>query len=130
MVMDIEHVALNVIDPPAMARWYVEHLQMKVVRRLDEAPFTHFIADRSGQVVLEVYHQPKAVIPPYASYDPLVLHVAFKTDDVAGARERLVRAGATSTGGIVVTASGDEMAFLRDPWGVGLQLVKRARPLV
>ena len=31
---------------------------------------------------------------------------------------------------ITVTPAGDEMVFLRDPWGVAVQLVKRARPLL
>ena len=31
--MRIEHVAFNVPDPLAMARWYVEHLGFEVKRR-------------------------------------------------------------------------------------------------
>ena len=127
--MDIEHFALNVPDPAAMARWYVEHLQMKVLRRLTEAPFTHFIADRSGRAVLELYHQSKAVIPDYPSFDPLVLHIAFKAEDVAGARQRLLAAGATPAGDVVTTPTGDVMTFVRDPWGVAIQFVKRSTPL-
>ena len=49
--MDIEHLALNVPDPVGMAAWYVEHLGMRVLRKLDAAPFTHFLADGSGRVV-------------------------------------------------------------------------------
>jgi glyoxylase I family protein len=127
--MDIEHVALNVSDPKAMAAWYVEHLRMKILRHLVEAPWTHFIADRSGRTVLEIYHQTKAVVPDYGSFDPMVVHIAFKVADVAGTRQRLLAAGATSAGDVVITPNGDEMAFLRDPWGVTVQLVKRAVPL-
>src|SRR6476660_4569149 len=101
--MNIEHVALNVPDPVGMARWYVAHLGMKVVRQLTEAPFTHFIADASGRTVLEIYHQTKAVVPDYASFDPLVVHVAFKSADVAGDRKRLLAAGAMAAGEIVTT---------------------------
>jgi glyoxylase I family protein len=128
--MEIEHVALNVPDPVALAAWYTQYLGMRVLRRLDQAPFTHFIADSAGRVVLELYHHTKAALPDYASFDPLVLHVAFRVDDVAGTRRRLLEAGATAAGEIVTTEAGDVMTFLRDPWGVALQLVKRARPLL
>ncbi len=62
--------------------------------------------------------------------DPSRLHVAFATDDVPGVRARLIAAGATPAGGIVVTAEGDQFAMLRDPWGLALQLAHRTRPLV
>lgn len=127
--MNVEHLALNVPDPVAMADWYVRHLHMRVLRRLDQAPFTHFLADQSGRVVLELYHQTKAAVPDYGSFDPLVLHVAFLADDVARERQRLLDAGATSAGEVVTTDAGDVMTFLRDPWGVTVQLVKRSRPL-
>jgi catechol 2,3-dioxygenase-like lactoylglutathione lyase family enzyme len=127
--MDIEHIALNVSDPPAMAEWYVKHLGMQVLRKLTEAPFTHFIADRGGRVVLELYHQTKAPVPDYRSFDPMVLHIAFKVANVRQEHDRLLKAGATVATDLAVSPNGDEMSFLRDPWGVTVQLVKRAQPL-
>jgi glyoxylase I family protein len=127
--MNIEHVALNVPDPVALAEWYCQHLGMRVVRSVDGPPHTRFLADESGRVVLEVYRQ-KAPVPDYAAMDPMMLHVAFKAEDVAGTRERLLRAGATSVTEATTIPGGDVLAMLRDPWGVAVQLVKRARPLV
>jgi catechol 2,3-dioxygenase-like lactoylglutathione lyase family enzyme len=127
--MNIEHVALNVADPIALADWYVKHLGMKIVRQVDVPPHTRFIADESGRIVLEVYRQ-KAPVPDYASQDPMVLHVAFIAPDIRGARDRLLVAGATVAKDIHTTPEGDEMAFLHDPWGVVIQLVKRAKPLM
>ena len=124
--MDIEHFALNVPDPVAAAAWYVRHLGMRVVRSLSEAPFTHFLADGSQRVVVEMYGHTKAPVPDYAAMDPLVFHIAFLTADVRAARDRLLAAGASSAGDLTTTPVGDEMTFLRDPWGVPLQLVKRA----
>jgi glyoxylase I family protein len=129
MIMNIEHVALNVGDPVAMAGWYGTHLGMRVLRRLDAAPFTHFLADESGRVVLELYHHTKAAVPDYRALDPLVLHVAFTADDVATERRRLLDAGATPAGDVITTPAGAVMTFVRDPWGVTVQLVKRQRPL-
>jgi catechol 2,3-dioxygenase-like lactoylglutathione lyase family enzyme len=128
--MDIEHFALNVSEPVAAAAWYVRHLGMRVVRALSESPFTHFLADGSGRVVVELYAHPKAPVPDYRAMDPLVFHIALATADVRGTRERLLAAGATGAGDVGVTPAGDEMTFLRDPWGVALQLVRRATPLL
>jgi glyoxylase I family protein len=128
--MDIEHVALNVPDPVALAAWYTSHLGMRVVRSIPDPPHTHFLADPSGRVVLEVYRHPQAPVPDYAGMDPLVLHLAFIAPEVRGARQRLLAAGATSAGEVTATPTGDELAFLRDPWGVPLQLVRRSRPLL
>jgi glyoxylase I family protein len=127
--MQIEHIALNVPDPVAMAAWYTRHLGMRVLRHLGHAPFTHFLADESGRVVLELYQHTKAPIPDYASLDPLTLHIAFLADEVAADRQRLIVAGASPAGEITTTPVGDVMTFIRDPWGVALQLVKRAKPL-
>lgn len=128
--MNIEHVALNVQDPVAMADWYTRHLGMRVVRKVDGPTHTHFLADESGRVVIEIYHHTKAAIPNYAAMDPLILHVAFVAPQLAATRDRLLAAGATSAGDVALTPAGDELAMLRDPWGVCVQLVKRARPLM
>src|SRR6266852_4558565 len=128
--MDIEHLALNVPDPVRMAAWYVEHLGLRVLRKQEHAPFTHFLADRAGWVVLELYCHAKAAMPTYAAFDPLTFHIAFKADDVAVERQRLLDAGATVAGDIVTTEAGDVMTFARDPWSVTIQLVKRLKPLV
>jgi glyoxylase I family protein len=128
--MHIEHVALNVPDPVAMAAWYVTHLGLRILRKQDQAPFTHFLADEPGRVVLELYHHTKAALPNYAALDPLSLHIAFKADDVAQQRQRLLAAGATLAGDIITTEAGDVMTFVRDPWNVTVQLVKRVKPLI
>ena len=59
------------------------------------------------------------------SRDARQFHLAFNTDDVNGLCHRLLEAGATMEGDIIVTADGDEMVLLRDPWGLPFQLVKR-----
>jgi len=62
--------------------------------------------------------------------DPLVLHIAFMVEDVKGIREKLIAAGATSIGDVSTIPSGDEIAMLRDPWGVAIQFIKRAEPML
>ena len=56
--------------------------------------------------------------------------IAFKADDVGRERQRLLDAGAKPAGDIVTTETGDVMTFVRDPWHVTVQLVKRSKPLL
>ena len=127
--MRVEHVALNVPDPVALVRWYVKHLGYRVLRSMDAPPYMHFIADESGHVVFEVYRNDSAPVPDYPSQDPLVLHLAYASDDIAGDKERLLAAGATVQADTVTTPAGDQLCMLRDPWGVPIQLVSRDVPL-
>jgi glyoxylase I family protein len=127
--MRLEHVAINVADPDAMAAWYVAHLGMQVVRHAPVPNRTHFLADSSGQSVIEIYCNPAAAVPDYAAIAPLMLHFAFNTDDIEGEAARLTAAGATPHAPIEVTAAGDRLQFLRDPWQVTVQLVQRVKPL-
>ena len=127
--MTIEHIAINVADPVAHADWYVRHLGMRVVRQVDTGPRTRFLADSAGRTVLEIFHQ-DAPVPDYAAMHVMVLHIAFKVDDLRAERGRLLAAGATAATDITTTDSGDEMTFLRDPWGVTIQLVRRGKPLL
>jgi glyoxylase I family protein len=126
----LEHVAINVEDPVSMAKWYGQNLGMKVVRKGPPPINMHFISDAGGNMMLEIYHNPPDAVPNYNSMDPLLLHIAFMVDDVKGIREKLTAAGATAVGEVTVTPSGDELAMLRDPWGVAIQFVKRAKPML
>ena len=128
--MKLEHTAYQIADPPAAARWYVEHLGLRIKRQQDASPWGCFLADDGDAVMLEFYSNPKATVPDYKAIDPLVLHIAFKADDVAATRARLIAAGATAEGEVVTTDSGDTMAMLRDPWGLALQVVKRREDMI
>lgn len=127
--MKIEHFAYQVEDPAAVADWYGENLGFTVKRGADAPVPVRFLADESGEVMLEIYNNPKVTTPDYSSMDPLILHLAFVCADVPGAIARLTDAGAT----LVLTENtpaGDELAMLRDPWGLAIQLCRRAQPML
>lgn len=128
--MRLEHVALNVADPDAMARWYVAHLGMQIARHAPNPNRTHFLADSAGRSVIEIYCNPAAPVPDYSKIAPLALHMAFATDDIESTIARLVAAGAVLAGSIETTPAGDQLVFLRDPWQVTVQLVQRQTPLL
>ena len=111
-----------------MAAWYVRHVGFQIVRQLDTPPFTHFLADDTGRVVLELYNNPLGAIPDYAARHPLTFHLAVMAADAGAERDRLLQAGAT----VAVEEplpDGSLLIMMRDPWGVPLQLCQRARPM-
>lgn len=126
--MKLEHIAFNVADPVAVAAWYGEHCGLRVVRHLPEPSQTHFLAD-SGSTVIEIYHNPPDQVPDYGAMNPLLFHLALASEDPAADTRRLLAAGATLVDEIR-PADGTHLVMLRDPWGLALQLCKRATPLL
>jgi catechol 2,3-dioxygenase-like lactoylglutathione lyase family enzyme len=125
--MKLEHFALQVNDPNAMAAWYVEHLHMRVRSRQEASPFTYFLEESSGGVLFEFYGNPAHPVPDYASFDPLLLHLAFVSAEPLADADRLVAAGARYLSK-VERDDGTLLVMLRDPWGLPLQLCRRAVP--
>lgn len=130
MPLKFEHFAINVADPVAVAAWYVEHLDMQVVRQAEGPVFMHFLADSTGRVMMEIYTNPPDLVPDYAAQDPQVLHMAFACEDMEGTIARLTAAGAEHVGGPGKTPAGDMLAMVRDPWGFSIQLTQRAQAMV
>ena len=128
--MRIEHVAFNVEDPLSMARWYVEHLGFEVRRRVMESPWAHFMVDSTGSTMLEIYGNPDVPLPDSRAMHAGTLHLALLSEDVEADIARLSAAGGNLDGDIQNTPAGDTLAFVRDPWGFTLQLVKRAQPML
>jgi glyoxylase I family protein len=126
--MKLEHFALQVPDPVAMADWYVKHLGCTIARAGGEPSHGRFLS--VGGVLLEIYRNPKAPVPDYKAIDPLLLHLAFASQNLKADRDRLVQAGARLADDISTTPTGDELMMLRDPWDVALQFVKRAEPMI
>lgn len=124
--MYFEHAALNVPEPQAMAEWYVANCGLRVANAPKTPPY--FMADVTGRVILELYHNPAAPVPDYAAQNPLVLHIAYAVDDIEATKSRLLDAGATLVSEQKLD-NGSVLVMLRDPWGVPLQLVKRGVPL-
>ena len=128
--MKIEHLALQVPDPAAMAAWYIKHLGCSLARSSGEPAFMHFIKDGSGAVMLELYRNPRVPVPNYEAMDPLLLHLAWLSPNPAADRDRLLAAGATLAEDLTTTPAGDQLIMLREPWNIPLQLVKRVKPML
>lgn len=125
----IEHIAINVSDPVAMAAWYEKYLGFIIVRKSGPPQHTHFLGDHSGAILLEIYNNPPDGVPDYLSMNPLQLHLALVSSDPDADRENLTRNGATFVEEIR-TPDGSHLVMLRDPWGLALQLCKRNQPML
>lgn len=128
--MRIEHIAFQVELPQLVAKWYADNLGMTIKRASDQGPQMHFLACDDDHVMFEFYNNPAAPLPNYASMHPLLLHIAWISQEPSKDRARLLAAGASSFEDVVTTPAGDQLAMLRDPWGLALQLVKRAKPML
>lgn len=126
--MKFEHFALNVSDAVIVSRWYVENLGLHVVRSRDDPPYTKFLADETGRVIIEFYTNPAAAVTDYAAAHPLCFHIAFVADDPGATQQRLEKAGAKFFAEDDLP-DGSRLIMMRDPWGVPLQLCHRAKPL-
>lgn len=127
--MKIEHIAFNVAQPLEMCDWYVQHLGLTVVSRNETSPFMTFLADDSGRSMIEIYHNPAAPVPDYRSMDPLVVHLAFVSEDPSADKKRLLDAGATLVSEMHLD-DGSHLLMMRDPWGLALQFCKRGKPML
>jgi glyoxylase I family protein len=127
--MIFEHFALNVSSPVEMAKWYVDNLEMKIVRSIEKSPFTRFLADKTGRIVLEIYSNNSAKIPDYKSANPLEFHFAFMVEDTTSLKNKLLKVGATLEEDLKLD-DGSNLVMLRDPFGVPVQLCKRGNPMM
>ena len=122
--MKLEHVAFDVPDPEKLIAWWCEHLGFRRSK-----PGSAFILDDSGIMGLEIYRTGETpAAPDYKSMNSMTLHVAFVSDDVKADADRLVAAGATLEQ-ITLENPAFNMAILRDPWGVAIQLCRREKTI-
>jgi glyoxylase I family protein len=125
--MKFEHFALNVPDARASVQWYVQNLGFRIARQRADAPYTTFLADDTGRIIMEFYSNTAAAYPDHKAAHPLSFHWALVAEDPVAERARLVAAGATPAYEETLP-DGSLLVMVRDPWGVPIQLVKRVTP--
>jgi glyoxylase I family protein len=125
--MKFEHVAFNVPDSPAHARWLAEHLGFTIARTPDGPTRMQFLADETGRVVLELYTNTAAHIPDYKAQSPFVTHFALALANAGVESDRLQKAGAKLVSDDTAP-DGSRLVMLQDPWGFAIQLCQRAKP--
>ena len=123
----MEHVALEIEDPAAMAKWWTENLGFKVT--LARPTGSMFLEDEAGRVAFELYRPSEGrQAPDYRAMSILQLHFGLVSDDVDADVKRLVAAGATVVAKDEVP--GLKGTTLRDPNGLAFQVMQREKPVI
>ena len=125
--MKFEHFALNVPDARAQSQWYVDHVGFKILRQRQETPYTHFLGDDTGRVILELYSNTTQPFLSFSANHPLLFHFAVVAKDARADRQRLEKAGAKLLTEETLP-DGTFLVMMRDPWDVPLQLCQRSTP--
>lgn len=120
--MKLEHIAFDVPEPEEFIAWWCTHLGFR-----RSAPGSAFIVDDSGEMCLEIYRTGATpAAPDYAKANAMSMHIAFVSADVRADADRLIAAGARLES-IQTEDPNFHVAILRDPWGVPVQLCRRAK---
>lgn len=127
--MKFEHFAINVPNASAMSLWYEDNLGLKVKKKMADPPYMTFLADDSGTVMLEIYSNPKGETLEFTQLHPLTVHLALVSEDPVSDKARLIAAGASEMSDDFLP-DGSHLVMLRDPWGICIQLCKRAVPML
>ncbi|MCX6143041.1 MAG: VOC family protein [Ignavibacteriales bacterium] len=125
-----EHLALNVKDSRARAKWFVTNLGMKIVREGGAPMFKTFVSDLGGKMMLELYQDAKYPVIDFKKVTPMSIHLASMVPDVAAAKDVLLAAKSTVVEDITKTLGGDDVLMMKDPWGFPIQFVKRVDPML
>lgn len=128
--MKIEHFAFQVEETLAVTNWYCKNFGFTVKRGGDNPFPVRFLADETGQVMIEIYSNPSVETPNYKAMDPLLLHMAFVCKEIPATISKLVSDGASVVSGPDTSPNGDQLAMLRDPWGLAIQLCHRSTAMV
>ena len=128
--MKLEHLAFNVPEPEKMADWYQAHLGLRLANITPTPTFQAYFLVDDDSTLLEFYRNPIAEPMAFANIHPANLHVAFYADNLERTVESLLAAGATQIGEKITFPSGVAYYYVRDPWGLALQIINRPEPLL
>jgi catechol 2,3-dioxygenase-like lactoylglutathione lyase family enzyme len=109
-----DRVELNVPDPPAVARWYANHLGGRLVQ-LESAPAVAF-----GKITLSFA---KADGPISDSVGSGIDHLGFSYANIDTAMERFSRDGVRIVSGVEKDGP-VRYAFIHDPWSTLIEVVE------
>ena len=122
----IEHIGLVVKDSRAMAIWYENALEFRVLNSFPtETGHVAFIQCPQSGLIFELITNPALDPIEDALTHPLQLHIAVKSGDVDADRDRLVKLGAEFVMDCPVPDPDARVLIVKDPWGNFLQLARR-----
>ena len=120
-----EHIHLRSPDPEATAAWYQAHLDAEVIRSPQPDGSTRIDLNLGGQKVFIAKAAPdKAAEAPSSPYMGLD-HFGLTVTDIRAAVAALKAKGVTFTMDVTQNRPGVQIAFLRAPENVSIELIQR-----
>lgn len=123
MFHGVEHTAIASPDPAALAAWYRDALEFRIVHLADG---NYFVRGRNGSL-LEIIAAQGRLQPPQRT-DAGIRHLAIDVEDFDAALAALQGRG-VSLLSEPSTGPGNRIVFFRDPDGNILHLIQRGTPL-
>ncbi len=128
--MDIEHIGMCVSNPIQMGNWYKENLGFRALKVAgNDSEGVVFLVDSANKTVLEIGRLSDEPIMDFDSIAPIQFHIAVECKNPIEEGKRLVAQGAHYVGECPRNSYPGEKVFVRDPWGMGIQLVNRIEKL-
>ena len=127
-IMRLEHIAFQVADPVAMADWYVTHLGFSIRCRRDEPTVAQLLGRRPGSILFELSARPRggARLPRHESHGAS----PCRRQRRPGGRRPAAGGGRGHARQRPGRKPRRPFRHVRDPWGMPLQLVRRAEPML
>jgi len=125
----LEHIEFNVPDTHKKAKWYVDNLNMKIMREGGAPTYNMFISDSEHNMMFELNQNKDFPMLNFNKISPQSIHFAFTVNNINNVKNELIKAGASFVSQDT-SAEGDKILMLRDPWGQPLQFLTRAKPML
>jgi catechol 2,3-dioxygenase-like lactoylglutathione lyase family enzyme len=127
MVSGVDHVAIAAKDSKALARWYCEVLNLRILFDNGKEQPTYLVGGDMGGVV-EIMPDNGAAPAVHQPLDPGIRHIAFRVKDFEAAYSAL-EGNVLGLMPPAPAAGGGQVAFFHDPEGNLIQIVSRDREL-
>jgi catechol 2,3-dioxygenase-like lactoylglutathione lyase family enzyme len=119
----MRYLALNVPDKAASATWYQTALGLRIIKQGNDI----FVSDAKDNFRIKFFSDPSQK-NNYADQSVDAWHLALEGDNLNYWEQRIVKAGGKFNTPARISPTGDEVADMRDPNGILIQLVHRLKP--
>jgi len=128
--MNIEHIGMCVSNPIQMGNWYKKNLGFRILKAAgNDSVGVVFLIDSTNKTILEIGRLPDEPIMDFDSIAPIQFHIVVECDNPTEEGKRLAAQAARYIGECPRNSYPGEKVFIRDPWGMGIQLVNRKEKL-
>ncbi|MGK9477972.1 VOC family protein [Melioribacter sp. OK-6-Me] len=124
----VEHIAFNLLNAVGTGDWFVDKLNMIIIKQNNASDFGRFVADSGKNLLFELYQNSEAPVLNFNDILPAQFHVAFSVENIDKIKEILKDCEIAQD--LFTTESGDKIMVLRNKDGVPLQFVQRKKPML